>query len=252
MFVVTGGGSGIGQALAQALAMRQKSVLIVGRHEASLCETAKFSSLIDYVCADVSTNTGRKEIVSHLKNVATIDGLIHNAGVIEPIVPMADMDEGSWDQVLSTNLNAPLFLSQLLLNKLVGGRVLHMGSGAAYLPIVGWSAYCVSKAALSMLTSCWQLETDAVAFASVMPGIIDTPMQEKIRASSHMESEKIDFFQQLKEKHQLLLPETVGLFLTWLLLDIDKKDYVSQEWDIYDKTHHDAWVKPPHVVWPLE
>jgi NAD(P)-dependent dehydrogenase (short-subunit alcohol dehydrogenase family) len=103
-----------------------------------------------------------------------------------------------------------------------------------------------------MLTRCWQLENDAVAFTCVMPGIVDTSMQEKIRASSHMESKKIDFFKQLKEEHHLLLPETVGLFLTWLLLDISKKDYVSQEWDIYDKTHHETWVKPPHVVWPLE
>lgn len=99
-----------------------------------------------------------------------------------------------------------------------------------------------------MLTRCWQLEEKGIAFASVMPGIIDTPMQAVIREADHMEDEKQDFFKTLKTEERLLDPMTVALFLTWLLIDIPKDQYVGQEWDIYDSSHHSAWLKPPHTV----
>ena len=252
MFVLTGGGSGIGRALAHALAARNKPVLIIGRREKSLLDTADFSPLISTLCADVSTSNGRALVTAHLKNTPQIDGLIHNAGVIDPIFPILSIDEAAWRQVMATNVDAPLFLSQLLYDKLTDGRVLHMGSGAANFPVQGWSAYCVSKAALSMLTRCWQLESRAVAFTSVMPGIIDTPMQAEIRQASHMEPNKLDFFKRLQKEKQLVMPETVALFLCWLLLDIDKPHYVSQEWDIYDTTHHHEWLVSPYTVPPLE
>lgn len=252
MFIITGGGSGIGRALAHTLAKRHKSVLIIGRRESALIETTKFSSLIDYICADVSLFEGRRQVLARLGKGQIIEGLIHNAGVIEPILPITAVDEAAWRQVMATNLEAPLFLSQLLFDRLKNGRVLHIGSGAAYFPVAGWSAYCTSKAALSMLTRCWQLESDDVAFASVMPGIIDTDMQAQIRDASHMSAEKVDFFKRLHQEKQLLSSATVAEFLCWLLLDVDAAQYVSQEWDIYDQSHHPAWLVAPHSVPPLE
>ena len=248
MFVVTGGGSGIGRALAHALARRDKPVLVIGRREQLLIETAECSPLINYLCADVSTHDGRKLIANHLNNVQCITGLIHNAGIIDPILSISAIDESSWRRVMATNLDAPLFLSQLLYDKLINGRVLHIGSGAAHFPVAGWAAYCASKAALAMLTRCWQLESERVAFASVMPGIIDTEMQEQIRDASHMDAEKIDFFRRLKHEKQLISPATVALFLCWMLLDTEKMRYVSKEWDIYDQTHHHEWLVSPHCV----
>ena len=252
MFIVTGGGSGIGRALAYTLALREKSVLIIGRRTQALIETAAFSSFISTLCTDVSTSSGRSIVLEHLKNIKQIDGLIHNAGIIQPILPITSIDESAWRQTMAINIEAPLFLSQLLYDKLSNGRVLHLGSGAANFAVKGWAAYCVSKAALSMLTRCWQLESERVAFASVMPGIIDTPMQAQIRNATHMEPDKLDFFKRLKKEKQLLTPDTVGLFLCWLLLDIDKSRFISKEWDIYDSSHHPEWLVSPHTVPPLE
>lgn len=248
MFVITGGGSGIGRALAHALATRGNDVFIIGRREEPLAETAAFSAHITYLCADVSTHEGREQVVKHVTKQQKMTGLIHNAGIIEPILPLTALDEKAWRQVMSTNLEAPLFLTQLLKEKLADSRVLHIGSAAAYFPVTGWSAYCVSKAGLSMLTRCWQLECREMAIASVMPGIIDTHMQAQIREASCMDPEKRNFFKQLKREAQLLSPATVALFLSWLLLDTDKARYVSQEWDIYDQTHHHEWLIPPHTV----
>ncbi|ARM34828.1 SDR family NAD(P)-dependent oxidoreductase [Legionella longbeachae] len=248
MFVITGGGSGIGKFLAFSLAKRDQSVLIVGRREKLLQETAATSAKIQYMCADVSTSEGLESIRNYLLEVPRIDALINNAGTLNPLVPLREVELEDWQHTLNTNLNAALFLTQKLYNKLINGRVLNIGSGAAYFPIRGWAAYCVSKAALSMLTQCWQLESEDIAFASVMPGIIDTHMQVVARSSANPDYERIHFYQRLKDKNCLISPETVAEFLTWLLLDIDKNTYASKEWDIYDTEHHPAWLKPPHQV----
>jgi NAD(P)-dependent dehydrogenase (short-subunit alcohol dehydrogenase family) len=253
MFVITGGGTGIGRALAISLALRGQNVLIIGRREDKLRMTADVSPLITFLCADITMSVGRAEIRAHLRRVPRLSGLVHNAGVIEPIVPISALDETSFQTILSTNLEAPLLLTQQLLNQLTGGRVLHIGSGAAYFPIKGWAGYCVSKAALAMLTRCWQLESSTVSFASVKPGIIDTDMQATIRASVAMHPEKQDFFETLYATKRLIKPEAVAAFLTWLLLDVPVAVYGrDEEWDIYDTTHHPAWLVPPHEVRPLE
>lgn len=248
MFIITGGGSGIGKALALALAKRNKEVLIVGRREELLKDTASASPLIQYLCADVSDPESLKAIKDKVAHLPQIHGLINNAGTISPIVALKDINSDAWHHAFKTNLDAALFLPQKLDHLLINGRVLNIGSGAAYFPIQGWSAYCVSKAALSMLTRCWQLESTSIAFASVMPGIIDTDMQAIARSNDGMDKDRAGFYTRLKQENRLISPSTVAEFLTWLLLDVDSKTYISQEWDIYDTAHHSAWLRAPNQV----
>ncbi|MDF1827767.1 MAG: SDR family NAD(P)-dependent oxidoreductase [Legionellaceae bacterium] len=244
MFIITGGSRGIGAALAKALASRKQAVLIISRNQQALQSMASTSSYINFVCGDVATSTGRDAILSYLKinQITGIQGLIHNAGSIEPIQPMRDLDEQTWRSIMSINLDAPFFLTQKLLHQLKSGRVLHISSAAAHFPVAGWAPYCVSKAGLSMLTRCWQTECPNIPSTSVMPGIADTTMQDVIRDSEHLAPEKHQFFHDLKNNNQLVSPETVAAFLTWLLLDIDSERYVSHEWDIYDASHHAEWL----------
>lgn len=252
MYIITGGGRGIGRALALELAKEGQSVLIVGRDEKALAETKALSSSISYLPIDVSITSDRLRLVAHLGVKTKIKGLIHNAGIIEPIAPISEIKEDLWRKCMATNLDAPLFLTQLLEDKLTNGRVLNIGSGAAYFPIKGWAAYCVSKAGLSMLTRCLQLESNNIAFASVMPGIIDTDMQALIRHAKHMDEDKQNFFRSLKESKRLVSKETVAAFLSWLLLKLDRDTYIANEWDIYDSTHHKHWLFPPNEVLPFE
>lgn len=248
MYIVTGGGSGIGQSLALALALREQPVLIVGRREQPLLETARQSSYIEPFVADLSTESGRSKLIEYIPSDQNINALINNAGLIEPIAPIRDIKLSDWHQAMATNLDAPLFLTQGLYSRLENGRVLNIGSAVAYFPVEGWAAYCVSKAALSMLTRSWQLESQKVTFASVMPGIIDTPMQATIRASSKMDEAQRGFYQKLKDQHRLVSSETVGTFLCWLLMDTSNETYASKEWDIYDRSHHDLWLQPSQQV----
>jgi NAD(P)-dependent dehydrogenase (short-subunit alcohol dehydrogenase family) len=248
MFVITGGGSGLGKALAVSLANRGKSVLIVGRRKALLHETATLSPLIQYLCADVSNEEGRTLLQQHIAHIPQIKALVNNAGTLKPLVPLREMQSIDWHNTLNTNVDAALFLPQLMYDKLVDGRVMNIGSGAAYFAIKGWAAYCVSKAALSMLTKCWQLESDTVSFTSVMPGIIDTDMQTMARKGTNMDEEQTNFYKNLKFSNRLLSCDTVAEFLTWLLLEVDKETYISKEWDIYDTKHHKFWLRAPHKV----
>lgn len=251
MFVVTGGSSGIGCALAKELAHRGRQVLIIGRRGDRLEKVASSFSTISYLQADVSTPEGCYQIRERLESYDYIEGLVHNAGIIEPLSSMDKIKGDAWHQIMATNLTAPFFITQLLFDKLINGRVLHIGSGAAYHPIKGWAGYCVSKAALSMLNRCWQLEFPARAFSSVMPGVVDTPMQVQIRSTENAADDG-NYFRQLKEGNKLISPETVSKFLCWLLLDIEKNKFKAKEWDIYEKSHHSYWLKPPHIVPALE
>lgn len=250
MFVITGGGSGIGRALALTLAKRGYDVMIIGRRIDNLQQTAALDSKITICCADITSQTGKDDVVKALAHVKTIQGLIHNAGIIEPIALIGDIAEEAWEKIMATNLHAPLFLTQRLRAQLNQSRILHIGSGAAYLPIIAWSAYCVSKAALSMLTRCCQVEMDPekTAVTSVMPGIIDTDMQDIIRHATVMHPKKLAFFQRLSVENKLVSPETVAEFLAWMLLSLPTAQYISQEWDIYDKTHHPHWLRAPYHV----
>jgi len=249
MIVITGGGSGIGRALALSLAARAETVCVVGRREGLLAEVAaQKPHNISYVCADVSTTDGRQRIQEYLEPYGQIKALVHNAGLIEPIMPLSAIKEIDWQKIMTVNVNAPLFLTQRLLDKLQNGRVIHIGSGVAYFPVTGWGGYCVSKAALAMLTRCCQLEFEDIAFASVMPGIVDTEMQATIRQAEHMSAEKRHYFQQLKDTQQLLTPETIAAFISWLLLATDRQLFCSQEWDVYDHTHHAHWLQPPLCI----
>jgi benzil reductase ((S)-benzoin forming) len=248
VFVVTGGGSGIGRALAHALAKRNQTVIIIGRRASLLSECAADFPTIQTLSADLSAPEGQDSVARYLKDIPHISALVHNAALLGPLMPIHDLDVKSWQQTWATNLEAPLFLTQRLLGQLTHGRVLMMSSGAAHQPFKGMSSYCISKAALWMATQCWQLENPQVAFASVKPGIVDTAMQASLRAGEHLDPSQLVFYNRLKKTHQLVSPETVAEFLVWLLLDTHSEQFSAKEWDIYDTHHHAHWLKSPHQV----
>lgn len=248
VFIITGGGSGIGRALALALAAREKKVLIVGRTEQTLNEVKSHSHLISTLPADVSSHDGRQKIIDHLHDVPSLQGLIHCAVTILPILPVRDITESDWRASMSTNVDAPLFLTQALLDKLDQGRVLHMVSNLATHAAKGLAAYCVSKAALMALTRCWQLDSVSMSFAMVNPFVVDTNMLKQLLNADDVDKSLLATVRTIKQQRRVLSPETVALFLAWLLLDVDKSLYASKEWDITDTTHHANWLPPDHTL----
>ncbi|MBD3223473.1 MAG: SDR family NAD(P)-dependent oxidoreductase [Caldithrix sp.] len=234
--VITGAGSGIGQALAVELA-REKNIKIlgVGRRLQTLQETKiQFPERIHILKADVSTVEGRKKIVNALPDGVSVKFLIHNAGTLQPVVPLAEMKLEDWQQHMSTNVEGPLFLTKALLPKLENGRILHISSGAAHKPYPGWGAYCTSKTALFMIYQILrqELAEKNISVGSLRPGVVDTPMQDEVRASDENAFPALPKFIQYKKEGKLFSPIRVARFIIQLLYELDKDTYSGKEWDI--------------------
>ena len=237
--VITGGGSGIGRALAHALATSGTvtSVFVVGRRADMLEETAALASTaaapagpaacrIVPVCADVSTREGIAAVEAAV-GAAPLRFLIHNAAVLGPLAPLIEIAREAWDGVLAVNTTAPLFLTQALLPNLraagaaagaaAGGglgdagahaptatpaRVLFISSGAAHRAFRGWGTYCTTKAAMHMVARMLALELAplGVAVGSARPGVVDTVMQGLLRAASADSVPDRAYFVGLKEE----------------------------------------------------
>jgi|EP00979_Chaetoceros_neogracilis_P001095 NAD(P)-dependent dehydrogenase (short-subunit alcohol dehydrogenase family) len=243
--IITGGGSGLGRALAQRLVSRSQPVIIVGRRQGKLLETQELCanpSLVRIVVADVAQTEGHDAILGILKKNEKIRALVHNAAVLEPVGKLMDMDPEKWREHMQINLDGPLFLTKKLLPRLKpdnvdeerGGRVLHISSGAAHYPYRGWGAYCTSKAAFHMLYRSLAVELSpiGVAVGSARPGVVDTPMQDLIREKSELELPDVLRFRQLKEQGNLMDPKEVATFLDWLLNETDDVAFSEKEWDV--------------------
>jgi NAD(P)-dependent dehydrogenase (short-subunit alcohol dehydrogenase family) len=237
LVVITGGGTGLGRALALNFGRRGYPLLITGRRPGPLQETAgMLGDTCETVAADVSTEAGRAAIVTAV-GTRKVAMLVHNAGVLEPVGPLADISLPAWRQAMAINVEAPLFLTQALLPRLAGGRVLHISSGAARNPLAGWGAYCVSKAALYMLYQMFNAELEGIAVGSVRPGVVDTPMQALIREQDESRFPDVEHFRQLEQQGQLRSPGDVADFIAWVLTETTAEAFAAHEWDINEPAH---------------
>lgn len=240
--VVTGASSGIGRALSLRLVDEGVKVLAVARRREALETLQREGGRIEAVGADLAQPAGR-QAVREAVGQRPVAFLVHNAGVLEPIGPLADVSLMEWRHSQAVNVEAPLFLTQALLPRLKGGRVLHVSSGAAHHGYPGWGAYCVAKAGLHMLYQVLREELRArdVAVGSVRPGVVDTPMQTLIRRQTPERFPAVERFIGLKQAGQLRDPRQVADFLAWLLMRSPVEDFPVEEWDIGNPDHQRRW-----------
>lgn len=234
--VITGGGSGIGQALAWRLAANGYHVLVAGRRSAALEQTAAQYDAIQTCPADVSEPAGREAIVEAVGE-DSVQWLIHNAGVLEPVGPLLSQSPEALRQAWAVNVEGPIALSAALVAKMPpGSRILHVSSGAAHNAYPGWGAYCMTKAALLMAYQILRMELAdrQIAVGSVRPGVVDTPMQGLIRQQAEKDFPAVKRFQELKRSGSLLDAQTVAVFMHQLLESTDAESFGAKEWDVRD------------------
>lgn len=240
--LVTGAGSGIGQALSVELANEhQINVLAVGRTLTKLEKTKAFNQQrIEILVADVASEEGRQAIHSFVQKIGHLDYLIHNAAQLQPVKPLGEVTLREWRKHYAVNVEGPLFLTQKLLPLFnQQARILHISSGAAHHAYAGWGAYCSSKAALHMLYKVWNKELNErnIRVGSVRPGVVNTPMQDQVREARKEDFPALDRFIQLKKEGKLLDPSLVARFITKLLLETSNEQFVEKEWDIRGHAH---------------
>ncbi|GIL01906.1 MAG: 3-oxoacyl-ACP reductase [Alphaproteobacteria bacterium] len=160
--LVTGAGSGIGQASALALAAAGWNVVLAGRRAAALARTAaeagEAAGRMLAVACDV-TDAGDVDslFAAAVKRFGRIDLLFNNAGISPVAATIDEIDPADWDRVVAVNLTGSFLCAraafrQMRAQRPQGGRIINNGSISAYAPRPGTAAYSATKHAITGLT----------------------------------------------------------------------------------------------------
>ena len=183
--LVTGGSSGIGRAIACALAAAGAHVIVAARGEARITETVEAivaaGGSATGVRADLASRPGAHALADA---VGEVDILVSAAGInLRP--PFAELGEETWDATMAVNLDAPFILGQRLAPGMAArgyGRLIHISSQQAQRPFASSGAYGVSKAAVEALArsqaEAWSAA--GVTANALVPGCVRTPLNERL------------------------------------------------------------------------
>lgn len=188
--VVTGAGSGIGQAIALALGELGATLVLVGRRVALLNEVA--SALAVHGASAVSYPTDLADrmsvdnfIATFLRDFGRLDILVHSAGVVRQAT-VAEASADDFDIMFRTNVLGPYCLTQAFLPLLRQhqGQVVFINSSAGLAARAGVSQYAATKHALKAVADSLRAEVnaDGIRVLSVFPGRTATPTQEDLHA----------------------------------------------------------------------
>jgi len=188
--VVTGGATGIGEAIVEAFSKQNSQVAFLDIQDAAAehlvrrIDSAGFTSPVYFHC-DLSDPSAIEASVEHIhERFKVVDVLVNNAGndtrhSIEEVTPE------SWDQLMAVNLKHQFFMSQgviPLMKQAGGGSIINMSSISWIIPSVGLPVYVAAKAAIVGLTRtlAHELGVHHIRVNCVMPGAIQTERQERL------------------------------------------------------------------------
>ena len=182
-FVVTGGGSGLGQQLVVQLLNRGSQVVAIDIREAGLEETRRLTGGNDRLSTH-ATDVADKDAVRRLFDWTLdrrghVDGLINNAGIIQPFVRILDLEDESIERVMNVNFFGTLNMIRTFLPHLLTrpeAHIVNVSSMGGLLPVPGQAVYCASKAAVKLLSEALfaELLETSVRVTTVVPGAVAT------------------------------------------------------------------------------
>jgi uncharacterized oxidoreductase len=179
--LVTGGGSGIGRAMAEMFHSKGNKVIIAGRNQATLDEVVKANPGIDSILLDITSTESIQNVTKELADkYPSLNGVLHNAGIMRLETIGVD-DFESIQQTVATNLTGQLLLNSALLPQLTqqpSGFIMTVSSGLAFLP---WSAsptYNATKAAIHSYTEAlrYQLRNTNIDVVELIPPYVQTQL----------------------------------------------------------------------------
>lgn len=229
--IVTGTSKGLGESIANQLLAQGMYVYGISRSErVSLSTNDRYTH---FACDIGDTSSLQKTLDTLIQRINKTEVeniyIVNNAAVLQPINHVMAIDAEELAYHVQVNTIAPMIIMNRLLQEATKNHWHAIGvnitSGAAESPMYGWSAYCSTKASINMYTKTVALEQEeletnhkVIAFS---PGIMDTDMQEKIRASSEASFKDVNVFRGYKENNEL---KDVNIVSNILINIITKKD----------------------------
>jgi len=184
--VITGGGRGIGQAIAKAYAREGAKLALCARTTTELDQTVKelrtLNSEVEGWSCDVSLEEPVKEfIVSAHKKFGRVDILVNNAGVMTRPAPMTELDIKKWDYTIAVNLRGPFMVTQAVLPimmKQKTGSIINVSSMIGRGAYANFIAYATSKWGLEGFSQTLAAEARSsdIRVNSVEPGYVATKL----------------------------------------------------------------------------
>ena len=191
--LITGASAGIGAAAAHELAKSNYAVVAMARSADKLEALVQGIRQIGHVAEFISGDVAKFQDMSGAvklceEKFGRLDGLVNNAGLIEPIARIEDSDADAWSHVVDVNLKGVYYGIRLALPYMKangGGTIINISSGAASGALEGWSHYCATKAAVLSLTKCVDKEEreNGIRMIGLSPGTVATDMQVQIKSS---------------------------------------------------------------------
>ncbi len=227
--IVTGGGTGIGRAIARCLVAEGAAVVISGRRAGPLQDTAATlpRARVKACVADVTIPADVERIVATALDFGRgLHVLVNNAGMEQPPAKLAELDYSLWERVLAINLSGPFLMMKAALPHLVdagGGSIINVSSLAGLVSPPGLPAYCASKGGLISLSK--QVAVDYGAFNVrcnvVCPGgtrteMIESAMGPFAAACGLTVAEVLAVFSRDVPLRRVALPEEVATVCAFL------------------------------------
>jgi NAD(P)-dependent dehydrogenase (short-subunit alcohol dehydrogenase family) len=224
--LVTGGGTGIGAAIALALVERGAAVTICGRRPAELKKSASRHDNIHVQTADVTDADSLRRLYCDAQAARGSFGIvIANAGAAES-APAEKVSRALWDQTIAVNLTGAFLSVQPALATMRErnwGRIVFIASTAGLKGYAYVAPYVAAKHGVIGLTRALAIETakTGITVNAVCPGYVETPMLERaldriVAATKRSEAETRDALAASNPQARFIKPEEVAAAVVWL------------------------------------
>ena len=220
--VLTGHSRGLGAAIAAELAAHGIPTLALARNGGAAGKGLEQVELDLSDSQALAAWLAGGQLASFLVGASTVL-LINNAGMLQPVGPLAMQAPDQVARAIALNVAAPLMLAAAVAAvPIVDRRIVHVSSGAGRNAYPGWAVYCAGKAALDHHARAAALDNaPGLRVCSLAPGVIDTDMQAQIRASDPASFPLRERFEALKQQGQLDTPADCARKLLRCLLSAD-------------------------------
>ena len=214
--LITGASRGIGAAAARAFSAAGANVALIARSDEKIAALAgEIGKTALAIPCDVTRYWEMEQAVAAtVKTFGSLDVIVNNAGVIDPMGALANIDPETWSKTIDVNLKGVMHGMRAAMGPMIrqgSGTIITVSSGAAHNALEGWSAYCASKAGAYMLTQVADRETrgKGLRVMGLSPGTVATDMQREIKASGGGPVAQLDWSAHIP-------PEWAAQALVWM------------------------------------